>query len=256
MARPPFSSELDFDRLLRLRRVEELDDALARGFDINTQDGGGQTLLSNAWGASHDEETENEWAIALLDRGADPDIRNSMGNTALMMAVFYGVPSQVKLLAERGANLEVVNNYFDNAIAIAIDTVAPGSQLEVLRTLIDFGADVNAPFGAYGRAFLHEVVINNHFAMLDLLDGKEFDVDTKDIHGATPLYLAVQEVERLPIARWLIARGANTQVSNLAGKPIEEHCHPSFLAELRSHTQQDALRKKTGAVERTRINRL
>lgn len=77
----------------------------------------------------------------LLDAGADPNIRNDAGATALMWAVDdYG---KTKLLIERGADVNVRS--LDGRTPIMIAAARAGAR-RVLTLLLDKGADPNVEF--------------------------------------------------------------------------------------------------------------
>jgi len=62
--------------------------------------------------------------------------------------------------------------------------------LEVIKTLISAGADVNAKVNK-GRAPLHRATENEHFGILKLLVSVGANVNAKDTSGWAPLHLAV-----------------------------------------------------------------
>ena len=58
---------------------------------------------------SHQERGYLAIAKLLLDKGADIEARDEIGNTALIWAVYYASSSVAKLLLDRGANVNVKN---------------------------------------------------------------------------------------------------------------------------------------------------
>jgi len=54
-----------------------------------------------------------------MDAGADPEARNSVGNTSLLIASWLGRTENVRLLLERGANLDARNNEGTDALTAA-----------------------------------------------------------------------------------------------------------------------------------------
>jgi len=82
---------------------------------------------------------KNEAAsVELIKAGAQLDLQNDLGMTALHYAV-TGFPNLVRLLAQKGACLHVRNNAGLTALDIAV-----GGEHECARILIEAGADVNA----------------------------------------------------------------------------------------------------------------
>lgn len=121
-------------------------------------------------------------ARALLDGGADANVRNSVEIPVLVMAIRRGSLPMVDALLKHGANPNVrdLDTDFSPLIkAIAVD--APGRK-DLVKRLLRGGADVNAAIGKDG------------------LD-----------KGMTPLMLAVIS-ENEDIVRLLLDKGANVNV--------------------------------------------
>ena len=57
----------------------------------------------------------------LLENGANPNLKNSSGKTALMMSLMRGIFEIIKILLENGANPEIEDLGHANAIDITID---------------------------------------------------------------------------------------------------------------------------------------
>lgn len=76
-----------------------------RGADLNLQDDGGFTALHAAVNSGNYEITK-----ILLDHGARTDIRDSYGNPPLLRAS-HRFPEIVKLLVEHGCDVHEKNNY-------------------------------------------------------------------------------------------------------------------------------------------------
>ena len=55
----------------------------------------------------------------LLDRGADVNMKDSKGYTALMWASYFGSPEMVNILLDRGADVNVTDKFGDTALIIA-----------------------------------------------------------------------------------------------------------------------------------------
>ena len=79
-------------------------------------------------------EGHKNTVAALLDAGADPNVRNELGRTALMLASSYGFTAIVKLLLARGAdpNLAPTDEHGWTALMVA----ARGGHVETVRALL------------------------------------------------------------------------------------------------------------------------
>jgi ankyrin repeat protein len=84
---------------------DRVEKLLAHGADINMQDADGDTALHGA------AETGNiEIARLLLDKGANPNAKNKQGGTPLMWAAVYGNDDAARLLLNRGAIASLKDN--------------------------------------------------------------------------------------------------------------------------------------------------
>lgn len=79
----------------------------------------------------------------LLSQGAKVNAYGKKGMTPLLAAVDQGSVPIVKLLLERGANMYMVGRYWDGDTALFL--AAARGKDELVRVLLDSGADVNRP---------------------------------------------------------------------------------------------------------------
>jgi len=111
-----------------------------------------------------------------LENGADPNIRDRDGMTALYWGADLGHKSIVSLLLSHGADPKVKTKVGETALMAA----ARNGSVDIVRSLIDAGADVNArevpenPFGynrklGTGRTALIYAAQNNQGAVVKLL---------------------------------------------------------------------------------------
>lgn len=101
----------------------------------------------------------------LLDCGVSPDCRDAPGaNTPLMQASADGDIALVNLLLDFGACIETVNDSNERALGFACTWLQP----DAVRLLIDRGADVNTPEDA-DKTYLDWAIIGEHNAIADLL---------------------------------------------------------------------------------------
>ncbi|KAI1300887.1 hypothetical protein F5Y03DRAFT_221226 [Xylaria venustula] len=97
----------------------------------------------------HNEELVR-WFLA---HGADPNAETSMGMTPFLKAVGHEPLSMVKLLHEAGGSIDIAVPF---ACIPSAPTRPPAEdRLEVLRYLLDLGADPNAPKWAHNRKGAH-----------------------------------------------------------------------------------------------------
>jgi|GEM_PF-1727116 hypothetical protein len=99
---------------------------------INEAGNNGNTSLHQAI-LSGDERS----AVILLDKGADPDIRNDLGLSSLHLAVLRNNRAIVSLLLKKGANVNLTGNSGYSPLHIASEL----NGLEIARLLLLGGAD-------------------------------------------------------------------------------------------------------------------
>jgi len=91
--------------------------------ELDARDGRGATALMRAIERPDDLIKPPRKILAILkiliDLGADPNLQDNDGFTALMWAVHWGNPDAVRFLAERGADLHVANQDGDTALTLA-----------------------------------------------------------------------------------------------------------------------------------------
>ncbi len=97
-------------------------------------------LIQNAMAFLVDEETLLPVVDTLLKSGMSPNISIEPFNTPLLIeAVLDSKAGLVKLLAQAGADLEVRNEHGQTALVVAVDKF----NVEMVKVLIDVGANVN-----------------------------------------------------------------------------------------------------------------
>lgn len=80
---------------------------------------------------------DDERLAAYLDGGVPVDLTDADGNTLVMLAAYNGRPGTVRLLAERGADVNRVNDRGQTPLAGAVFK----ADTEVVRVLLGVGAD-------------------------------------------------------------------------------------------------------------------
>ena len=148
----------------------------------------------------HDEDGGHvtpEIAQMLLSHGANPDVLNGAGQTAL----FHCTPAVARVLVNNNANVNVTDRKGQTALF--------SSGPEVTRILIKSGARVNA------RDNKRQTPIFNAMPyMVEILLEHYADVNAEDENGETPLFAAIQD-EDYEKAQLLYENNANLyQVSN------------------------------------------
>ena len=155
----------------------------------------------------------------LIDEGADIDgVRESGLYPPLILAARCGNqrPEVFTLLVERGANPNVVSKEGSYDGWTPLFFACSQCNLDLVRLLLDRGADVNASDARGDNALMQFCTITNHWTspansirpIAELLIDKGIDITKADSGGLTALSMAslYQNVEA---ARVLLAHGAD-----------------------------------------------
>lgn len=140
-----------------------------------------------------------------------------------------GRPSNGQLLVEalegREINMarvtELLNavdnvNYRNSAGRAAIHRAAYWGHSEVVKMLVERGADVNLP-GMNGGSALSSAAAGGNVEIVEFLLGAGADVESHNDYGDSPLHAAMYSNGCIPCARLLIANGASLDHRNADG---------------------------------------
>jgi len=117
-------------------------------------------------------------------------------------------------LKKHGAK-EISSTKVENNQAKTLHEAAANGDIELVKSLISSGADVNAP-GNWGWTPLYTAAAIGHGDIVSLLIAKGANVDTPSELGMTPLHFAVRN-DRRDIAKLLIENGADCSTRDKRG---------------------------------------
>jgi ankyrin repeat protein len=156
---------------------------LARGADPNVKDNRGYTALSHAIEAMYEDVVD-----ALLTRpDLDPNARGLNGRPALMAYVWRDNKDRVEKLLAHGADVNGLDADNDTALHGAAQT----GNVEIIRLLLDKGANPNAKNKQGGTPLMWAAVYGNEEAARLLLS-RGADALVKDNDGITALEWAAR----------------------------------------------------------------
>ena len=151
----------------------------------------------------------------LIEKGAEINFKDNYGRTPLLWAAIGDHESIARLLIEKGAEV----NSKDDRSRTPLSLAATGSFESVVRLLIEKGAEVNSRDYS-GRTSLSMAATGSFEEVVRLLIEKGAEVNSRDIYGGTPLSLAVEGMNEFMVAL-LINCGADTnQRDDLGQTPL------------------------------------
>lgn len=164
----------------------------------------GRSLL-HAAAAALNAHTSN----LLLERGADPNPRDSLGRTPLHLTVSQ-VNGEVlaRLLLSRGAQADVRDDQGMTPLLLA----GPSC----VKILIDKGADISASDNQ-GNGVLHWAVLRKSVPLVTQLIALEAPLEQRDSAGRTPLLLAAEKGDPAMV-KLLLAAGAKADTTDDRGQ--------------------------------------
>jgi len=172
---------------------------IASGADVNVAQGDGATALH--WAAHFDDV---EMARLLLRAGARGNAANDFGVTPLLLASTNGRPAMIAMLLEAGAD---PNQAAANGEAPLMTAARTGS-LEAVDALLGRGAEVNYRTPATGQSALMWAIAERQSKVASRLVERGADVHARSTGGFTPLLFAAR-VGDLESAKMLAAAGAD-----------------------------------------------
>lgn len=127
----------------------------------------------------------------LLEHGADPNLRNGYGETALHIAAYYKASGAlIRSLIDAGAKINMRNHKNSwTASGTALHVAAEKGALSALNTLLDRGAGVDLQNGS-GQTPLMVAVSKGNLSCVDALLEQDAKLDLVDSNGNSALDLA------------------------------------------------------------------
>ncbi|KAI9879865.1 MAG: hypothetical protein M1830_006717 [Pleopsidium flavum] len=160
-------------------------------------------------------------AKLLLDMGADVDVRDEDGKTALSIAAGSGSEEVVGLLLSHGANVDAEDSFGETPLINA----AVSGHTAVVQMLLEGGANLEIQSKERGRsaggtALLEAVTrYDKNEAVIQLLLERGADIEAVDTQGRTPLIRAAGYSRALPgLARLLLDKGAKLEAKDPHGR--------------------------------------
>lgn len=174
---------------IKANNLALVQDALNKGGNVEAEDEAGYPALHLAAMHGHVEVAQ-----LLLAHGADVNAPDQHQTTPLQWAARFSSDKLVRLLLDAGAELELGADAVGYA-ALHYSTIhyaAGQGSPETIRLLVERGANINIK-DKYGRTPLHLLALFKRGEVVDLLLELGADINSKDEDGLTPLQSAVKE---------------------------------------------------------------
>ena len=174
----------------------------------------------------------------LLSLGANPDLQDSNGNTALLYACREGEIDKVQVLLADGADASMTNNRGESAFSLSASSAIRAMvvarlnedltrwlrlkiNLDLVARLLCVRADVNARDTDGTSALSLAIRAGAYAAVIEFLEADDLRVsDSPALHDLAVSPFSPSEKEEL--AHELIFRGADIQMKNPTGKTALE----------------------------------
>lgn len=149
-------------------------------------------------------------------------------NDKLYDAAMKGKVEQVKKLLEKGANPNSHSGRrYETPLMAAMQSLDKKQRIELMKILINAGADVNARNRSYSTA-LHYNFYKDSVDKLKLLIQSGADVNARNMYGRTPLFGAREEQVKLYISAGADVNARDYEgLSALFHASVNQHMGPS-----------------------------
>ncbi len=160
-----------------------------------------------------------EQVRALIDAGADLDVRGDNGETPLNIAILEGQVLVASLLIDRGADIQARNKGGFTPLHAA----AYANVVEIAEKLLSRGADVKDQMNKAGVTPLSVASEEGHPGLVKVLIDHGADLEAGERNGYTPLTRALWRGQKEVVA--LLQRsGAKCQSVEILEEPAYSEC--------------------------------
>ena len=186
-----------------------MNDLLESGASVATMSGAGYTPLHIAAAGG-----KSQMVRLLLLKGADKDVWGTGGHTPLSLAASLGRQAATLALLAAGADVSRVQN--DEWKASVLHVAAQRGDVDIMRAVIEHGADVNA-VDTIQRTPLNYAAKSNNVGAIDILVEAGAILEVSEISGNTPLSYAAFYIQPDALLA-LLKHGAHVNALNNDGQ--------------------------------------
>ena len=186
--------------------VDAMNVLLSAGADRTIKDAIGDTWIHYAIRGNCSKDVLQ----SIIAKGADVNATSKRNSTPLMLASWYGKVDAIKVLLSAGADRTIKDANGDTWIHYAI---CGNCNREVLQSIIDQGADVNATNKKNVTSLMLASEKGNVYAMNVLLRAGA-DRTIKDANGDTWIHYAIHGYCSIEVLQSIIDQGAYVNATN------------------------------------------
>jgi ankyrin repeat protein len=148
----------------------------------------------------------------LISSGGNINERDPIwGWSSLQYAVYYNQTEAVRLLIEKGANLNIADENGRTPLLLAVEY----NYKDIIHILLDKGADMNIR-DKEGYSPLIRAVYYGYFDIAKIFIERGADVNIADAQGYTPLVLAIHYNNK-DMVNFLLEKGADIEIPDMNG---------------------------------------
>jgi ankyrin repeat protein len=184
-------------KAIKANNISEVSRLIENGSNLTVADNDSDQVLMYAALYASDDCIQ-----LLLEKGANPNAKNKLGETALLWSVHD--LKRVRLLIQYGADVNVVTDQGNTPLLAAC---VGSMQSEVIRLLLDKGANPLAK-NSRGETSLMRVALYGDTATAALLINRGVDVNLKNSNQETALFMCARTANNQMVS-WLLRNGAD-----------------------------------------------
>lgn len=167
-----------------------------------------QKITTNFFDIEWWKTAQIEDVQAEIAKGASVKERNKEGQTPLIIAAFQTpYPEVIKTLVDLGANVNERDYRYGHTPLMS--AVGSNTNPEIIKTLVALGADINEVYNYGYTPLMYAAEDNENPEIIKILVNLGASVDERDVHDNTPLMHAAEGNKNPDIIKMLVNLGAN-----------------------------------------------
>lgn len=188
------------------------------GANINTIiDGRSPLMQAIEWAFSPDDV---QIVRLLIEAGANLEVQDKYGNTALMIAIEKDKSEIVEMLISAGASSEQVES-------VNLLKACQSETIEQIQELLQSNANPNVK-DTSGLSALGVAAATGNRAVVRLLIDAGVDIEAKDAKGCTPLMAAISKA-RIEVIQELLQAGADIHAVDEYNRNVTDHAYDAAI---------------------------